>query len=306
MQEAINLHHLFVFSAVARTGSFTRAADELFITQPAVSKQVRQLEHDLRTDLIEQIGRRIFLTEAGELLADYAANIFSMASDARRAMVELQDLERGTLTIAASETIGMYLLPEVTRGFLARYPGVALRIRIMNTTNVAESVMSYDAEIGFIEGPVESSSLVLDDIAMDELVLVAAPGSPLGHGQFAHPAMLHALPFILRESGSGTRAVADAFLEAAAVVPRIVAEIDNIEAIKRVVAAGLGCTVLSRAAVSSDVAAGQLIVRRLAGAEMARPLRVATLAQRRLSIAAREFVAMASGEIPRMLTSGES
>ena len=268
----MNLNHLAIFHAVAQTGSMTLGAERLDISQPAVSKQVQELERVLRVRLFDRIGRRVRLSQAGEILADYARRLFALAQEAEQAMVEVRGVERGRLAIGASTTIGTYLLPGVTAEFWRRYPNVELLVRIENTEQVHRRLVEHELDIGLTEGFVEEEELEAEVFHQDELVLIASASHRLVGKPRVSLSAVQAEPFILREPGSGTRAVEERALTRLKMPVRMVMALGNTEAIKRVVAEGVGLAILSRLAVRDECDARTVAVLPVAGLCMKRPL----------------------------------
>ena len=170
----MNLNHLTIFHAVAQTGSMTLGAERLDISQPAVSKQVQELERALGVPLFDRIGRRVRLSQAGELLADYARRLFALAREAEEAMADVRHVGRGRLAVGASTTIGTYLLPAVVAEFGRRYPGVALLVEIANTEQVHRRLARHELDVGLTEGFVEGNELDAEVFHEDELVVIAS------------------------------------------------------------------------------------------------------------------------------------
>src|SRR6516162_7621516 len=156
---SMNLNHLAVFHAVAQTGSMTLGAVRLDISQPAVSKQVQDLERALGVHLFDRVGRRVHLSQAGEILADYARRLFALAHEAQRAMADVRGVGRGRLAIGASTTIGTYLLPGVVAEFWRRHPKIELLVEIENTEQVHRRLAGLELDIGLTEGFVEEEDL---------------------------------------------------------------------------------------------------------------------------------------------------
>src|SRR5215468_8257469 len=208
----MNLNHLAIFHAVAQTGSMTRGAEHLDISQPAVSKQVRELEHTLGVHLFDRIGRRVHLSQAGEVLADYARRLFALAHEAEEAMADVRAVGRGRLAIGASTTIGTYLLPGVVAEFWRRHPGVELLVEIENTEQVHRRLARHELGVGLTEGFVEGEGLDAEVFHQDELVVIAARGHRLAGNPRVPLSAVRQEPFVLREPGSGTRAVQEQVL----------------------------------------------------------------------------------------------
>jgi DNA-binding transcriptional LysR family regulator len=268
----MNLNHLAVFHAVAQVGSMTLGAERLDISQPAVSKQVQELESVLRVHLFDRIGRRVYLSQAGEILADYARRLFALAQEAEQAMADVRAVGRGRLAIGASTTIGTYLLPGVVAEFWRRHPNVELLVRIENTDQVHRRLAAHELDVGLTEGLIEEEELEAEVFHQDELVLIAAPGHRLAGQPRVALSTVGEEPFILREPGSGTRAVEEQALARLKLPVRVVMALGSTEAIKRVVAEGVGLAIVSRLAVGAECAAGTLAVLPVAGLRIERPL----------------------------------
>lgn len=259
----LNLHALRVFTALAEARSFSRAAEGLFISQPAVSKAVRELEAQLGLTLVDRSARPIALTAAGAVLLAHARRIFASERAAAQALSDLRDLEAGSLTIGASSTVGIYLLPPLIAAFHRRYPGVRLRLDIGNTQQVVEHLHSAPLDIAFVEGPVEDTEVARTPWREDELVVIAPPDHPFVRAEaLTLPRLLEA-PLVLREPGSGTREVVELALRERDLVPRVVLEIGSTEAIKRAVSAGLGLAIVSAATVEAELRGRQLALVRV-------------------------------------------
>ncbi|HMQ29474.1 MAG TPA: LysR substrate-binding domain-containing protein [Chloroflexaceae bacterium] len=254
----LNLHALRVFTALAEARSFSRAAEGLFISQPAVSKAIRELEEQLGLTLVDRSARPIALTAAGVVLLSHARRIFASERAAVQALADLRDLEAGSLTIGASSTVGIYLLPPLIAAFHRRYPGVRLTLDIGNTQQVVEHLHASPLDIAFVEGPVDDAEVVITPWREDELLVIAPPEHPLVGAEAVPLARLLEEPLVLREPGSGTREVIEIALRERDLAPRVVLEIGSTEAIKRAVAAGLGLAIVSAATVGAELRSGQL------------------------------------------------
>ena len=268
----MNLNHLAIFHAVAQTGSMTLGAGRLDISQPAVSKQVQELERVLGVHLFDRIGRRVCLSQAGEILADYAGRLFALAHEAEEAMADVRAVGRGRLVIGASTTIGTYLLPGVVAEFWRRHPGVELLVEVENTEQVHRRLAVLELDVGLTEGFVEEVELDAEVFHRDELVVIAPPGHRLAGNPRVPLSALQEEPFVLREPGSGTRAVEERALARLKLPVRVAVALGSTEAIKRVVAEGVGLAIVSKLAVHAECAAGTLAVLPVAGLRIERPL----------------------------------
>ena len=253
---------LQVFHAVAKHLSFTKAAETLFMTQPAVTFQIKQLEEHLNTRLFDRAQGRISLTPAGQLALEYAGRILALSDELDTRLKEMGGQAAGPLLIGASMTIGEYVLPQLIGEFKGRFPAVVPILFVGNSEAVQERVAERTLDAGFIEGDSHLSSLLSDVCCEDELQIVCAPDHPLAKQAFALPAALARHPYVGREAGSGTRAVIDRYLQEAGVAPEsldVVVELGSPEALKGLVATGLGFAIMSRVIVAKELQLGQLV-----------------------------------------------
>jgi len=288
----MNLHQLRIFVTVAKRGSFSRAAEELHISQPSASIQVADLERALGVDLFEQAGRQIHLTEAGRVLEDYARRILALTDEARIAVSETAGLRRGHLVVGASPTPGTYLLPRIIAAFQERYPQISVSLHIAPGTEIGERLMRHELDLGVIGGKIHTPGLQAEPLLDDEIVLIAAPTHPLAAVGSARAMALRDHRVILPERGSDTRGAIDEALSDAGQTVTPAMELTGNEAIKEAVAAGLGAALLSRLAARAEVAAGRLVVIPIPDLVIRRQFSVVHLKDRRLSQAVRAFTEM--------------
>ncbi|MBV1800206.1 LysR family transcriptional regulator [Siccirubricoccus sp. G192] len=294
---AINLHLLRLFAMVARHRSFSRAAEALHVSQPSVSKGVRELEAQLGSRLLERGGPGgVTLTEPGRILAGHAATLFGAERAAEEDLAAFRGLRRGTLAIGASTTIATYLLPRALGAFHRQHPEVELRLTSANTRAIVDLLLARELDIALVEGPVEEPGLVVEPWREDEMVLVASATHPLG-AEAVLPDALAGQIVIMREPGSGTRDVGFEALAAWGVRPRRTLEVGSTEAIKQLVAAGVGVAIVSAAAAADQIALGRLRVPRLRSVSggqvtLRRMLSRLILPGRRPSVAAAAFEAL--------------
>ena len=293
---SLNLHLVRTFSAVAEAGSFNRAAAQLGVSQPAVSRAVQELERQLDTPLLERTGRRVSLTAAGKVLNEHAVALFAIERTAETELAELRQLERGELAIGASSTIGIYLLPQVMGIFQRKHPGVRLFLDIGNTAQIAGRLRTGTLDTAFVEGPVSGSDLSVRPWRDDTLVVVAAADHPLCGRQPVTLDELIRVPFVLREPGSSTREVVEAALRERGVEVRVAMELGSTEAVKQAVAAGLGVSIVSIATISQELELGRLRVLDVPDLLVRRTLTRLSVIGRRPSTALREFLALDAAE----------
>ena len=253
---------LQVFHAVAKHLSFTKAADALCMTQPAVTFQIKQLEEHLNTRLFDRAQGRITLTPAGQVALEYAQRILALSAELDTRLKEMSGQAAGPLLIGASMTIGEYVLPRLIGEFKARFPAVVPTLFVGNSEAVQDRVAERTLDLGFIEGDSHLSTLHSEVCCEDELHVVCAPSHPMAKEAGATPASLTQHPYIGREAGSGTRAVIDRYLQQVGVAPesmKVVVELGSPEAIKGLVATGLGFALMSRVIAGKELQLGQLV-----------------------------------------------
>jgi DNA-binding transcriptional LysR family regulator len=300
MSLPISLHQLSVFRTVARHQSFSRAAEELYISQPAVSAHVRDLARLYDVELFEPVGRRVRLTEAGRLLEEYADRVLALVEESRQALNELKGLERGHLAVGASTIPGAYFLPEALREFQDRHPKVAIALRIGDTRQVLGMLRRGEVELAVVGEAREAGDAERSEGARflrrpyrsDALVLVVSPRHRWAQGGLHDVAELAEEAFILREPGSSTRENAEELLRRVGVAPQVAMEWESTDAIKRAVEAGLGVSILSEYAVELEVTHGRLCVVRHPDLECRRQFAIVSHQDRRPSPAARAFSAL--------------
>lgn len=256
----MTLEQLRIFVAVAERLHVTRAAEALSMTQSAVSAAVQALEARTGIDLFDRVGRRIELTQAGRTLLPEAKAVLGRLAQAEQILAELGGLERGHLTLWASQTIANYWLPQAIWRFRAQHPKLTVALHIDNSEEVARAVAASAADLGFVEGDIEDPLLARIEIGSDELVLVSAADHPAGHGP-VDTALLAKLDWVMRERGSGTRQVLEEALRSFGIDCArlsVSLELPSNEAVCRAVEAGAGVTVVSRMVADRNLAAGLL------------------------------------------------
>ncbi|MGO4391660.1 LysR family transcriptional regulator [Variovorax sp. M-6] len=282
----LNLRHLEVFVATARGGSTRAAAERIARSQSAASTALADLEAALGVVLFDRVGRRLVLNENGRALLPRAASLLDQAG-------ELQHLFSGDhatpLRVAASLTIGEYILPELVGQWKTRHPASPVRLVIANTTEVIAAVAAFDVDVGFIEGPQTHPDLIVRPWLNDEMVIVAAPTHPLA-GRPVGLRMLREASWALRETGSGTREAADRWLLEHLGEIDVGFELGSPEAIKRLVAAGTALGCLSRQAVAQALAQGTLVELRTRLPPAVRRLAMVLHRDKQLGRGAQDFV----------------
>ena len=253
---------LQVFHAVAKHLSFTRAADALFMTQPAVTFQIRQLEEQYGTRLFERRHAGISLTPAGEVVLSFAEKILALSDELETRLSEMTGEMRGPLLVGGSTTIAEFMLPRVLGEFNAAYPQVRARLIVANSESIESQVAEHTLDVGLIEVPGKLAGLTSQVCCEDELIIICAPDYPLAGMKSVTPKALADYEFISREPGSGTREITDAYFRSHKIPPESLKtqmELGSPEALKGVVSTGLGFAIVSRAVVAKELQLGELL-----------------------------------------------
>jgi LysR family transcriptional regulator, low CO2-responsive transcriptional regulator len=279
---------LKAFEAVARHLSFTRASEELHLTQPAVSMQIKQLEEHVGLPLFEQVGKRIFLTDAGREMYHYACAIAAQLSEAEMVMDEMKGLRRGRLTIAVASTAN-YFVPRLIAAFCQRHSGVSVTLEVTNREALL-NLLSANAMDLAIMGQPPSKDLVAHPFMENPLVMIAPPEHPLADERGIPLERLRSETFIVREQGSGTRGATERFFEQHGERLTAGQEMHSSEAIKQAVEAGLGLGVLSLHTLEMELALGRLAVLDVAGFPIRRQWYVVHPQGKRFSRVAQAFL----------------
>lgn len=254
---------LRIFHAVAKQGSFTRAAESLFMSQPAVTFQIRQLEERYQVRLFERGHGRISLTPAGELVMDYAEQIIKLSDEMETRLGEMTGEMRGTLMIGASSTVAETLMPRILSEFNALYPQARPRLVVANSETIESRVATHSLDVGLIDSAAKEGNVEAEFCGEDELVVICSPDYPLADANSVTPKQLRDYEYIAREPGSGTREVTEEYFKNAGVAPdslKSQMELGNLETLKSVVATGLGYAIISRNAVEQEAQPGRLVL----------------------------------------------
>lgn len=289
----MDVRSLEVFLSVAKHLNYTRAGEEVNLSQPSVSVRIHQLETELNLKLFEQLGKKVALTDGGKLLIPHAHRVVAAVEDARHAMDELQGLERGTLRIGASTTPGMYLIPQIIAPFRARYPKIEIKLGIKDTRGIEEGITKNEFDFGFVGGHLVGNEVDVVPWLTDEIVLVAARGHHLVRKKPVKPSELKAEKLIVREFGSATRAATINHLKKSGVVIETAMELENPESVKKAVQSGLGIAFISKFAVATELKARTLSMIRVADLTIQRELKIVFRKDKHLSRAALTFIEIA-------------
>ncbi|MFL6426671.1 MAG: LysR substrate-binding domain-containing protein [Acidobacteriaceae bacterium] len=272
-------YRLTVFRAVAAQRSFRRAAEQLYLTQPAVTQQIKALEELVGLPLFDRSGREVTLTAAGTVLLQYAERSRALLDEAAVALASLKGQVSGTLRIAASTTIAQYILPPLLGAFLRLHPAVHVELESSNTESVAEAIAAGRAGLGLVEGPPHTSQVRSEIWLEDELVLLVPPSHEWAGWRSITLQQIAAAPLLMRERGSGTREVIETTLEAAGLPARdlrVAVELNSTEAILGCIESGLGVGFVSRTAIHRQLAMNTLVVVPVVGLTIPRDLLLLT------------------------------
>lgn len=245
------------FLCVSDHGNITRAADALYLTQPAVTQHVRALERELGVRLFERTGRGVILTSSGRALEDYARRAISILDECVQVIGDMKSGATGRVVLGAGVTTSIFSLPAWLRVFREAHPGVDVAVRTGRSREIADLVLAREIDLGFITSPVEHPDLSTRELYEEEIVLVTDSGHPLA-GRTVQPTELDSIPLILFPHGSGFRAYIDRVLAEAGISASVKMETDSAEAIKSFVEVGLGASLLPASAVEAEIGQGRL------------------------------------------------
>jgi len=290
---AFNLIQLQTFRRLAREGNFTRTAEALNLTQPAVTQHVRALHDHFGVPLVDLVGRRPVLTDAGRFLAERAERLLGSVEALERDMREFADVRAGELRVGATVTIGAHALPALVARFQARFPAIGLLVDVGNTATMAEAVKAGHVSLALVEGPLADDELEIEAYADDELVLVAPPAHPLARrGTPVRARDLGGARFVFREAGSGTRAQVEQVLRDAGVTPEVALTLPSGDGIMRAVELGIGLAIVSRLVSEEAIRAGRVVRVHLRDVAFPRTFRIVRLRRQTPSPAALAFAAL--------------
>ena len=288
---SFNLVQLETFRLLAHEGSFTRAAEHLNLTQPAVSQHVRALQEHFRVKLVDLVGRKVYLTDAGRFLASRAELLLGNIDALERDMHEFADVRAGELRIGATLTIGTYALPDLVARFRTVFPGIHLLVEVENTQSMARAVRFGHVSLALVEGPLADDELDIQPYADDELILVAPKTHQLARKRGAIAAIqLTHVPIILREEGSGTRLQVERALLGAGVTPNVALTLPSGEGIIRAVELGIGVSIVSHLVADAPLRAGRVAHVRVRDLDLRRTFRVVRLKRQTPSPAALRLI----------------
>ncbi len=285
----VTLRQLEVFEAIARLGSFTRAAEELFLTQPTVSMQIKKLADAVGLALFEQIGKKIHLTDAGRVLHATCREVFAQFADFEMTVADFKGLKQGTLRLAVVTT-AKYFAPRLLGPFCQQYPGIDVSLKVSNRERVLERFSNNEDDLYILGQPPEDVDAVAEPFLENPLVALAPSSHPLAKEKRIPLKRLVMEPFLLREPGSGTRKALERLIAEHRLSIKVRMELGSNEAIKQAIIGGLGISVLSRHTLSIDAPMQQLAILDVEHFPIERQWYVAYPAGKQLSVVARTFL----------------
>jgi DNA-binding transcriptional LysR family regulator len=289
---------LLVFVTVSEKENFSRAAETLHMTQPAVSQYVKMLEREINTQLLERNNKMVRLTKAGEIVYHHAKEIIALYTRMRHVVDDMQHTASGKLTIGASYTYGEYVLPHVIAALRKKYPLIIPRITIHNTQEISELVASRQLDIGIIEGEIHNEKLYMEPFANDEMVVVASPEYSLTERSEIDFSDLAEETWIVRERGSGTREMTDRIFPEHEFTPDSTMEFGSTQVIKEAVEAGLGVSFLSHLTIRKELALGTLKTLKMKGFPFVREFSLITQATPFQTKAMEVFLKLLRNKLP--------
>lgn len=288
----IHLDQLRVFQAVAQTGSFTRAAEVVHLTQPGISKHVKQMEESFGTSLFDRSGRRATLTEAGAILFEATQGVMAIIDVAEQRIEDLKGLRGGRLRLGTSFPIGVYLLPQVLAQFRKKYPGIEVNLNITVSGMIGPKVLASEIDLGLASYEPRDSRLVARAFMTDELVAIVPRDHKLAHKRHITPQQLTEDTFIVAAPGGGTRTLLEERLRDQGTVLQKVLDFGNLEGVKHAVEAGLGISIQARSVVQREIASGSLRALKLVGIDATIPFFYVCRKNAHLSHAANALIEM--------------
>jgi DNA-binding transcriptional LysR family regulator len=262
----MDIQGLEAFWWISQTGSFNKAAERLYLTQPSVTARIQSLEKELGQSLFERKPRGVRLTDAGRVLLPHAERVLQDIRKARQAVADLEAATGGTLTVGSALTTSTYTLPEIFAKFKAAHPAVEVAVRTGRSQQIQQLVLDDTVQLGLVHSPLSShTEIEAMPLYAESIILVIHPGHPLAGRSEVTAEHLASEPFITSDKASGYWALVEQFWASSGLAPRITMELDSIEATKRMVMNGLGLTMLPRSTVEAELQNGQLVTIPIAG-----------------------------------------
>jgi DNA-binding transcriptional LysR family regulator len=290
LDRAVTLRQLRTFKTVADLNSFSQAAQRLKLSQPSISYQVKELEHTLGVPLLDRLGKRVQLTEAGSLLYSYARRLLDVLDEATVAIEEMRGIQRGSLRVGASTTVGIYLLPAALGAFKKLHPGLVISLEIGTRARVQEQVLRNELDLAVVGPALKDPDLAIIPFLSDELVVIAPAGHALAGKRSLTLKDVAVAPFVMREAASGSRWSLEKAARKAGAKLTVAMELGSNGAIKHAVESGLGLAVISRYACALEFSSGRLVELDVRGFPIRRDWHIVHLRRRKLPSSVTAFI----------------
>lgn len=268
----MNFRKLKIFYETAIELNMTRVANKLYISQPSISQAIHEIEDEVEVKLFDRIGKKLFLTNEGELYLTYVRRILNLYEEAAKTMNDMSKNEKGKIKIGASTTIGIYILPDIIKGFLQEHTGIEISLSVDNTINIVKMILENKIDFAYIEGKSCFDEIIKEEVWEDELIFICSSRHKWNKKNVLRKEDISNEKFIMREDGSGTREIVESFLESNNIDFNIFMELGNTEAIKKSVEANLGISCLSIRSVEEKIKNGDLKGFRIDGINVTRKL----------------------------------
>lgn len=290
----IDLDRLVIFRAVAQARSFTRAAALVHLTQPGISKHIKHMEEYLGVPLFDRLGRKIVLTQAGEILLEATEEVFALAEAAEQRIRDLSSMRAGRIRVAASFPIAIYILPQVVAAFRKAYPAVSLKLQMSTSADIQAEVLANRADVGLISSEVHDPRFLAKQFRSDDLVVIVPRHHRWASTRRIKAEDLVSETFIVAARGAGVRSIIEERLRAKGLALEKVLNFVNAEGVKHAVEAGLGISVQPRSIVQREIAAGSLRALALADIDASIRYFFVYLRKKHLSAADEAFLSVLS------------
>ncbi|MDO5518608.1 MAG: LysR family transcriptional regulator, partial [Clostridium sp.] len=245
----MNFRKLKIFYETATELNMTKVAKKLYISQPSISQAIHEIEDELDVRLFDRIGKKLFLTDEGNVYLSYARRILNLYEEGIKTVSDMSRNEKGKIKIGASTTIGIYILPDIIKGFLQNHEGIEVSLSVANTEEIEKMILENEIDFAFIEGKSSYEEIVKEEMWEDELIFISSISHKWNKKEYLTSEDISKEKMIMREAGSGTREVVESFLENNDIDYSIFMELGNTEAIKKSVEANLGVSCLSKRSV---------------------------------------------------------
>lgn len=268
----MNFRKLKIFYETAVELNMTKVAKKLYISQPSISQAIHEIEQEVEVKLFDRIGKRLFLTDEGEAYLTYVRRILNLYEEGLKTINDMSKSEKGKIKIGASTTIGIYILPDIIKGFLQEYKNIEISLSVDNTVNIEKMILENKIDFAYIEGKSCTDEIIKKEIWEDELIFICSAAHKWSGKEYINEEDISSEKLIMRESGSGTREIVESFLENSAIDYNVFMELGNTEAIKKSVEANLGISCLSTRSVEEKVNSGDLVGLRIKDKKVKRKL----------------------------------